>query len=68
LARGDDISILGLVDDPVRCWIIAMTEDVIRVHFMLKDDTRQKIHEAIDGGSKTSWEIEMRRSKQQQPK
>jgi hypothetical protein len=36
-----------LFDTPASCWVIGVNEGVLRLHFSLDDDTREKLHEMI---------------------
>jgi hypothetical protein len=47
LIHGDEIWLTGLFDTPASCWVIAVDDGVLRVHFSLDDDTREKLHEMI---------------------
>jgi hypothetical protein len=47
LNHGDEIWLTGLFDTPMSCWVIAINEGVLRVHFSLDEDTREKLHTMI---------------------
>jgi hypothetical protein len=47
LKHGDEIWLTGLFETPVSCWVIAVDAGVLRVHFSLDDDTRDKLHDMI---------------------
>jgi hypothetical protein len=47
LNHGDEIWLTGLFDTPASCWVIGVNEGVLRLHFSLDDDTREKLHEMI---------------------
>ena len=47
LNHGDEIWLTGLFDIPASCWVIAVNEGVLRVHFSLDEDTRDKLRDMI---------------------
>jgi hypothetical protein len=47
LNHGDEIWLTGLFDTPVSCWVIAVDEGVLRVHFSMDEDTRDQLREMI---------------------
>ena len=47
LVHGDEIWLTGLFGTPLSCWVIAVNEGVLRVHFSLDDATRDKLHQMI---------------------
>ena len=40
LRNGDEIWLSGLLDDPISCWVVAVGDGLLRVHFSL-DETMQ---------------------------
>jgi hypothetical protein len=47
LNHGDEIWLTGLFDSPASCWVIAVNDGVLRVHFSLDEDTRDKLQGMI---------------------
>ncbi len=48
LVHGDEIWLTGLFDLPLSCWVIAVEEGVLRVHFSLDEVTRERLREMVD--------------------
>jgi hypothetical protein len=47
LNHGDEVWLVGLFDLPLFCWVIAVDENVLRVHFSLDDRMRRQLGEMI---------------------
>lgn len=49
LLHGDEIWLTGLVEVPLFCWVIAVDEGVLRVHFSLDEEARDQLRDLIAG-------------------
>ena len=47
LDHGDEMSLAGLLDRGLLCWVVTFDEDVLRVHFYQGRDTADQLREAI---------------------
>ncbi|CAH2602205.1 conserved protein of unknown function [Rhodovastum atsumiense] len=48
LAQGDEVTLCNLVDQPVECWVVAVEDDILRLHFppgQAADDTLHRLIE-----------------------
>jgi hypothetical protein len=49
LEHGDEISLTGLLDVPLSCWVIAVEDSTLRVRFLFDDVVRNKLRDMIGG-------------------
>jgi hypothetical protein len=47
LRNGDEIWVSGLLDEPVSCWVVAVSDGVLRVHFQLDEPMRLQLREKL---------------------
>jgi hypothetical protein len=47
LNHGDEVWLTGLLDVPLSCWVIAVEDGVLRVHFSLEEAMRHQLREVI---------------------
>jgi hypothetical protein len=45
LNHGDEVWLTDLLDQPLSCWVIAIEEGVMRVHFTLDEATRHELRQ-----------------------
>ena len=53
LKHGDEISLLGLLTNPVSCWVVGVEDGVLRVHFSLDAANRRQLGAKIATLSRT---------------
>ena len=47
LDHGDEMSLAGLLDRGLLCWVVTLDEDVLRVHFHQGRETADQLREAM---------------------
>jgi hypothetical protein len=47
LKNGDEIWLSGLLDKPVSCWVVAVNDGMLRVHFLLDEAMRIQMREKL---------------------
>jgi len=46
-SNGDEISLFGLLRQPVACWVVAVDNDIMRLRFLLDNGARDHLERAI---------------------
>jgi hypothetical protein len=45
LKHGDELWVLGVLDDPIFCWVVAVDSGILRVHFSLEEDMQLELRQ-----------------------